>query len=104
MLSILTDNWHIWYLGGADSKSGLRLLKFWPQNPFWRKCGPKNCVLDTQRERETERDRERQRETERDRDRDRDRERQRETETERDRERQWETDRDTERVISILVF
>ena len=34
-LSISSENWHIWYLGGADSVlSGLRFLKFRPQNLF----------------------------------------------------------------------
>ena len=42
-LSILTENWHIWYLGGVDSES--RFLKFQPQDPFWANLGPKrqNC-------------------------------------------------------------
>ena len=34
-LFILTENWHSWYLWGADSEPGLRFLKFWPQNSFW---------------------------------------------------------------------
>ena len=43
-LSILTENWVTWYLGGADSKS--RLLKhFWNSNPkihFLANLGPKS--------------------------------------------------------------
>ena len=31
-LSILTENWHKWYIGGVDSKSRLRFLKFGSQN------------------------------------------------------------------------
>ena len=31
-MSILTENWHTCYIGGADSKSRLRFLKLWPQN------------------------------------------------------------------------
>ena len=34
-------NWHTWYIGGADSKSRLRISKFQPQKPFLRKFGPK---------------------------------------------------------------
>ena len=41
-MSILTENWHTYYIGGADSESRLRLLKFRPQNPFFGKFGPKN--------------------------------------------------------------
>ena len=44
-MSILTENWHTWYIGGADSKSRLRILKFRPQNPFLGKFGPKNSML-----------------------------------------------------------
>ena len=44
-LSILTENLHAWYIGGADSKSRLRFLKFRPQNPFLGKFGPKNSKL-----------------------------------------------------------
>ena len=44
-LSILTENWHTWYLGGVDSKSRFRLLIFWSQNPFLGKFGPKNWRL-----------------------------------------------------------
>ena len=40
-LLILTENWHIRYVGGADSESRRRFLKFRPQNPFWRKFAPK---------------------------------------------------------------
>ena len=41
-MSILTENWHTWYIGGVDSESRLRFLKFQPQNPFLGKFGPKN--------------------------------------------------------------
>ena len=41
-MSILTDNWHIWYFGGADSEARLKFLKFRPQNLFLGKFGPKN--------------------------------------------------------------
>ena len=44
-MSILTENWHTWYIGGVDSKSRLRFLKFWPQNPFLGKFGPKKSKL-----------------------------------------------------------
>ena len=42
---ILTKNWHTWYIGGVDSESRLRFLKFWPQNSFLGKFGPKNSNL-----------------------------------------------------------
>ena len=43
---VLPDNWHTWCLGGADSDySGLRFLKFRPQNPFLGKLGPKKWKL-----------------------------------------------------------
>ena len=38
-LFVLTENWHIWYNGSADFESGLRFLKFQPQNPFLGKFG-----------------------------------------------------------------
>ena len=41
-MSILTKNWHTWYIGGVDSESRLRFLKFRPQNPFFGKFGPEN--------------------------------------------------------------
>ena len=44
-MSILTENWHTWYIGAADSKYRLRFLKFWPQNPLLGKFGPKNSKL-----------------------------------------------------------
>ena len=44
-MSILNENWHTWYLGGADSESGLRSLKFRAQNPFLDKFGPKKSVV-----------------------------------------------------------
>ena len=40
--SILTEVSHTWYLGDADYKSGLRLLKLGLQNPFFSKFGPKS--------------------------------------------------------------
>ena len=45
MLSILPENWHTWYLGGADSKSALRFLKYRPQNSFLGKFGPEKWKL-----------------------------------------------------------
>ena len=44
-LSIFNENWCMWYLGGADSKSRLRFLKFWPQNSFLNKSWPKKSKL-----------------------------------------------------------
>ena len=44
-MSILTENWHRWYIGGVDFESRLRFLKFRPQNPFLDKFGPKNSKL-----------------------------------------------------------
>ena len=44
-LSILTENWHTWYMGSADSESRLRFLKFRPQNSFLSKFGPKKSML-----------------------------------------------------------
>ena len=44
-MSILNENWHTWYIGGVDSKSRLRFLKFRPQKPFFGKFGPKNSKL-----------------------------------------------------------
>ena len=41
----LPENWHAWYLGHADSKSGLKFLKFRPKNPFLGKLGPKKSKL-----------------------------------------------------------
>ena len=38
---ILTENWHTWYIGGVDSESRLRFLKFRRQNLFLGKFGPK---------------------------------------------------------------
>ena len=38
-MSVLTENWHTWYLGSADFESGLRFLKFWRQNPFLGQIG-----------------------------------------------------------------
>ena len=40
-LSVLTENWHTWYLGSADSESRFRFLRFPPQNPFLGKFGSK---------------------------------------------------------------
>ena len=53
-MSVLPQNWHTWYLGGADSKSTLKFLKFQPQNSFWSNLGQKSesysfCLkMDTQ--------------------------------------------------------
>ena len=44
-MSVLTENWYTWYLGSADSESGLRFLKFRPQNPVLGKFGPKKSKL-----------------------------------------------------------
>ena len=44
-LSISTENWPTWYIGGVDSESTLRFLKFRPQNPFLGKFGPKKSKL-----------------------------------------------------------
>ena len=44
-LSILTENWFTWYLGGADSEYRLRISKFRPQTPFLGKFGPKRTKL-----------------------------------------------------------
>ena len=41
-LSVLTENWHIWYLGSADSESRPRFLKFWPKIHFWANLGWKS--------------------------------------------------------------
>ena len=34
-MSILNENWHTWCVRGGNSKSGIRCLKFRPQNPFF---------------------------------------------------------------------
>ena len=39
MLSVFTKNWHIWYLKGSTSKSGLIFLKLRRRNPFLGKSG-----------------------------------------------------------------
>ena len=44
-LSVLPENWHSWYIGGADSESRLRILKLRPQNPFPGKFGLKKSKL-----------------------------------------------------------
>ena len=44
-LSILTENWHTWYLGDADFGSGLTFSKLWPENLFLGKFGPKKSKL-----------------------------------------------------------
>ena len=31
----MTENWHTWYLGGVDSKSGLKFLDSDPKINFW---------------------------------------------------------------------
>ena len=38
----MTENWNTWYLGGANSESRLRFLKFWPENLFSDKFGSKS--------------------------------------------------------------
>ena len=38
-------SWHTWYIGGVNSESRLRFLKFRLQNPFLGKFGPKNSKL-----------------------------------------------------------
>ena len=40
-LSVLSENWLSWHIGGADSESRIRTSKFRPQNPFLGKFGPK---------------------------------------------------------------
>ena len=41
-MSILNENWHIWFFGGVDSMSRLRFLKFQPPKIyFWANLGPK---------------------------------------------------------------
>ena len=42
---MLTENWLVRELGDADSKSGLRFWKFWPQGSFLGKFGPKKWKL-----------------------------------------------------------
>ena len=44
-LSVLPENWHTWYLGGADFKSTLRFLKFLPQDSFLGKFGHKKFYI-----------------------------------------------------------
>ena len=44
-MSIFIENWHTWYIGGVDSESRLRFLKFWPQNLFFGKFGPKKSKM-----------------------------------------------------------
>ena len=44
-LSLLLENWHSWYLGRADSYSGVKFSKFRPQNPFLSKLEPKKHSL-----------------------------------------------------------
>ena len=41
----MNENWHRWYLGGTNSESGLKFLKFRPHNPYLGKFRPKNCKL-----------------------------------------------------------
>ena len=41
-LYILTENWHITYLGGADSKFGLRFWNSGPKIHFWVNLGQKS--------------------------------------------------------------
>ena len=44
-LFVLTENCHTWYLGIANSESGLRLFKFRSQNLFLGKFGSKKSKL-----------------------------------------------------------
>ena len=44
-LSVLPENWHSWYVGGDDSNSGLRFLKFRPQISFLGKFWSKKLKL-----------------------------------------------------------
>ena len=44
-LSVLPENWHSWYNGGADSESRLRISKFRPQNPFFGQVWAENSKL-----------------------------------------------------------
>ena len=44
-LSVLTENWYTWYFGIADSKCGLRFLKFRLPSLFLGKFGPKKLML-----------------------------------------------------------
>ena len=45
-LSVLTENWHTWYFGDADSRwSGLRFLKFQPRNQFLGRFGQRKSKL-----------------------------------------------------------
>ena len=41
----LTENWHTWYTGGADSEFRLIFLKLWPQDQFLGKFRPKKSEL-----------------------------------------------------------
>ena len=40
-MSILTENWHAWYTGGADSEFRLRFWNFDPKIHFWTNLGQK---------------------------------------------------------------
>ena len=40
-MSVLTENWHTWYIGGVNFESRLRFFIFRPQIPFFGKFGPK---------------------------------------------------------------
>ena len=46
-MSILIENWHIWYIAGVDSESRLKFLKFRPKIYFWANLGPKirSCLF-----------------------------------------------------------
>ena len=44
-LSLLPENWHTWYLRGADSESGHRFSKFRSQNSHLSKFGSKKLKL-----------------------------------------------------------
>ena len=44
-LSVLPENWHKWYLGGADSDSGLKCSKFRPQKSIFRNIWTKKVKV-----------------------------------------------------------
>ena len=43
-LSILTENWHTWSLGGADLESAFRFWNFDPKIHFWANFGRKSQI------------------------------------------------------------
>ena len=44
-MSVLPENWHPWYIGGAYSESRIRISKCRPQNPFLGKFRSKKSKL-----------------------------------------------------------